>query len=132
VCFVVLYSSQDHLRIGTHDLDHPIFCRCKKHRHYQIVDNNLYKASISGPLLRCLNKADGKELIFDVYAGVCRGHIGYRASLWRSHWLSSIGRQNPPTRFLLANNDDDTTKLVAMCEGSQIFSHCSKAPAQPL
>jgi hypothetical protein len=26
---------------------------------YQIVDNNLYKASISGPLLRCLRKAKG-------------------------------------------------------------------------
>jgi hypothetical protein len=23
---------QDHLRIGTHDLDHPISCQCKKHR----------------------------------------------------------------------------------------------------
>jgi hypothetical protein len=30
VCFVVLHSSQDHLGIGTRDLDHPISCRCKK------------------------------------------------------------------------------------------------------
>jgi hypothetical protein len=33
VCFVVLHSSQDHLRLGTHDLDHPISCQSKKHRH---------------------------------------------------------------------------------------------------
>jgi hypothetical protein len=32
VCFVVLHSSQDHLRVRTHDLDHPISCQCKKHR----------------------------------------------------------------------------------------------------
>jgi hypothetical protein len=30
VCFVVLHSSKDHLRTGTHNLDHPISCRCKK------------------------------------------------------------------------------------------------------
>jgi hypothetical protein len=30
MCFVVLHSSQDHLRIGTCDLDHPISCWCKK------------------------------------------------------------------------------------------------------
>jgi hypothetical protein len=29
VCFIV-HSSQDHLRTGTRDLDHPISCRCKK------------------------------------------------------------------------------------------------------
>jgi hypothetical protein len=26
----VLHSLQDHLRIGMHDLDHPIVCQCKK------------------------------------------------------------------------------------------------------
>jgi hypothetical protein len=32
VCFVVLHISQDHLKIGTCNLDHPISCRCKKYR----------------------------------------------------------------------------------------------------
>jgi hypothetical protein len=32
VCFVVFHSLQDHLRIGTRDLDQPISCRCKKYR----------------------------------------------------------------------------------------------------
>jgi hypothetical protein len=30
VCFLVLHSSQDHLRIGTCDFDHPISCWCQK------------------------------------------------------------------------------------------------------
>jgi hypothetical protein len=34
----VLCSSQDHLRIETHDLDYPIVCQCKKHRH-KVLDN---------------------------------------------------------------------------------------------
>jgi hypothetical protein len=28
----VLHYSQDHLRTVTRDLDHPVFCRCRKHR----------------------------------------------------------------------------------------------------
>jgi hypothetical protein len=32
VCFVVLHNLEDHLRIGTRDLDHPTSCWCKKHR----------------------------------------------------------------------------------------------------
>jgi hypothetical protein len=46
---------------------------------YQIVDNNLYKASISGPLLRCLRKAKGQEILSEVHIGFCGGHIGARA-----------------------------------------------------
>jgi hypothetical protein len=32
VCLFDLHSSQDHLRTGTGNLDHPISCRCKKYR----------------------------------------------------------------------------------------------------
>jgi hypothetical protein len=32
VCFVVLQSSQDHVRTGIHNLGHSISYRCKKHR----------------------------------------------------------------------------------------------------
>jgi hypothetical protein len=45
-------------------------------RDYQIVDNNLYKASVSGPLLRCLKKAEGQKLLSEVHEGICGGHIG--------------------------------------------------------
>jgi hypothetical protein len=32
-------------------------------RAYQIVDNDLYKTSISGPLLHYVNKAEGQEIL---------------------------------------------------------------------
>jgi hypothetical protein len=48
-------------------------------RAYQIVDNDLYKTSISGPLLHCVSKAEGQELLLEIYAGVGGGHIGARA-----------------------------------------------------
>jgi hypothetical protein len=47
-------------------------------RAYQIIGNNLYKASISGPLLRCLSKGEGQEILSEVHAEICNGHIGAR------------------------------------------------------
>jgi hypothetical protein len=48
-------------------------------RSYQIVDNDLYKISISGPLLRCVSKDEGQRILLEIHAGVCGGHIGARA-----------------------------------------------------
>jgi hypothetical protein len=39
----------------------------------------MYKTSITGPLLHCLSKAKGQELLLEIYAGVCGGHIDARA-----------------------------------------------------
>jgi hypothetical protein len=90
-------------------------------RDYQIVGNKLYKTSISGPLLRCLNKVEGQEILWEIHVGICRAHIGARALAvnvlqQRFYWLAMI---------------DDAAKLVSTCEGCQKFSHRSKAPAQP-
>jgi hypothetical protein len=44
-------------------------------RSYQIVDNDLYKTSISRPLLRCVSKAKGQEILSEIHVGACGGHI---------------------------------------------------------
>jgi hypothetical protein len=48
-------------------------------RAYQIVDNHLYKTSILGPLLWCVSKAEGQEILLEIHAGICRGLIGARS-----------------------------------------------------
>jgi hypothetical protein len=48
-------------------------------RPYQIVNNELYKTSLSGPLLWCVSKAKGQEILSEIHAGTCGGHIGARA-----------------------------------------------------
>jgi hypothetical protein len=72
MCFVDLHGSQDHLGIGTHDLDHPISCWYKKHRHiYEalIMLSSINKkgeiASASRPTCGfwCLNDKTIKELM---------------------------------------------------------------------
>jgi hypothetical protein len=39
-------------------------------RAYPIVDNDLYKTSVSGPLLWCAIKAEGQELLLEIHAGI--------------------------------------------------------------
>jgi hypothetical protein len=46
---------------------------------YQIVDIDLYKISVSGPLLRCVSKDEGRQILSEIHAGVCGGHIGAKA-----------------------------------------------------
>jgi hypothetical protein len=46
---------------------------------YQIVGDELYKTSVTGPLFHCLSRDKGKELLTQTHSGVCRGHIGARA-----------------------------------------------------
>jgi hypothetical protein len=55
-------------------------------RAYQIVDNELYKISVSAPLLRCVSKEEGHQILSEVHAGVCRGHIGDRVLAAKVLW----------------------------------------------
>jgi ornithine carbamoyltransferase len=45
-------------------------------KDYQIVGNELYKTSISGPLLHCISKIEGQEILQEVHARICGGCIG--------------------------------------------------------
>jgi hypothetical protein len=84
---------------------------------YQIVDNDLYKISASGPLFRCVSK-EGQQLLSEVHAGVCRGHIGAR------DLATMVLRQG----FYWPAMIDNAAKLVSTCEAYQRFSHKTKAP----
>jgi hypothetical protein len=48
-------------------------------KSYQIVNNDLYKTSVSDHLLRCVSKAEGQEILSEIHAGICGCHIGPRA-----------------------------------------------------
>jgi hypothetical protein len=89
---------------------------------YQIVDNDLYKISVSSPLLRCVSREEGWQILSVVHARVCGAHIGARALaakvLWQSfYWLAMI---------------DDAAKLVSTCEACQRFSRKTKVLEQPV
>jgi hypothetical protein len=90
-------------------------------KDYQIVDNELYKASISGRLLQCMSKTEGQEILQEVHVGICGGHIGARglaAKVLRQgfYWLAMI---------------NDVAKLVPTCKACPKFSHRCRAPMHP-
>jgi hypothetical protein len=76
---------------------------------------------VSGLVLRCISKTESQEILQEVHAGSCRGHIGAHTLaakvLWQGfYWLAMI---------------DDVAELVKTCEAYKKFSHRCKAPAQP-
>jgi hypothetical protein len=87
---------------------------------YQIVDNDLYKTSVSGPLLRCINKEEGQQILSELHPRVCGGHIGARAL------AAKVLQQG----FYWPMMIDDVAKLVSTCESCQRFSRKAKAPTQ--
>jgi hypothetical protein len=90
-------------------------------KNYQIINNELYRSSMSGPLLRCISKIEGKEILQEVHGGICGGHISARML------ATKILRQG----FYWPAMNDEAPKLVATCEACQKFSHHCRAPAQP-
>jgi hypothetical protein len=88
---------------------------------YQIVNNNLHKASVFGPLMRCLSKAEGQDILLEVHVGICEGHIGARAL------AAKVLQQG----FYWPTMIDDAAKLASTHKACQKFSHQSKCPTQP-
>jgi hypothetical protein len=87
---------------------------------YLIVNNDLYKISTSGPLLRCVSKDEGQRILSEIHVGVCTHHIDARAL------AAKVLRQG----FYWAIVIDDAAKLVSTYGACQKFSHKTKAPAQ--
>jgi sulfur relay (sulfurtransferase) DsrC/TusE family protein len=46
---------------------------------YQIINNKLYKTFVTGPILHCISKAEGQEILSKIQVGTCGGHRGARA-----------------------------------------------------
>jgi ribonuclease HI len=50
-------------------------------RSYVIIEGELYKHGVCSPLLKCLSRTEGLELMKEIHAGLCGSHIGSRALL---------------------------------------------------
>jgi hypothetical protein len=62
-------------------------------RPYMIIEGELYKQGVCSPLLKCLSRAKGQELMKETHAGVCRAHIGFMSLLGRVSDKDFIGRR---------------------------------------
>jgi hypothetical protein len=52
-------------------------------RPYVIIEGKLYKHGVCSPLLKCLSRAEGQELMKEIHVESCGAHIGSRPLLWK-------------------------------------------------
>jgi hypothetical protein len=78
-------------------------------RPYMIIEGELLKQGVCSPLLKCLSRAEGQEIMKEIHTGVCRAHIG--------SWplLGKVFRQG----FYWPKAASDAADLVQKCENCQ-------------
>jgi ribonuclease HI len=87
-------------------------------RPYVIIEGELYKHGVCSPLLKCLSRAEGLELMKETCAGLCGAHIGSRPL------LGKVFRQG----FYWQKAASDAADLVQKCENRQ---RCARDQKQP-
>jgi hypothetical protein len=88
-------------------------------RPYVIIEGELYKRGVCSPLLKCLSRAEGIELMKEIHAGLCGSHIGSRPL------LGKVFRQG----FYWPKAALDAAELVQKCEGCQKCARDQKQPS---
>jgi hypothetical protein len=88
-------------------------------RPYVIIEGELYKHGVCSPLLKCLSRAKGIELMKEIHAGLCGSHIGSRPLLGK---VFSQGFYWPKVAL-------DAAELVQKCENCQKCARDQKQPS---
>jgi ribonuclease HI len=88
-------------------------------RTYVIIEGKLYKHGVCSPLLKCLSRTEGIELMKEIHAGLCGSHIGPRPL------LGKVFRQG----FYWSKAASDAADLVQKCENCQKFARDQKQPS---
>jgi ribonuclease HI len=88
-------------------------------RPYVIIEGELYKHGVCSPLLKCLSRTEGIELMKEIHAGPCGSHIGSRPL------LGKVFRQG----FYWSKAASDEAELVQKCENCQKCARDQKQPS---
>ena len=48
-------------------------------RNYRIISKELYHGGVCAPLLKCISREEGKQVLEEIHAGMCSSHIATRA-----------------------------------------------------
>jgi hypothetical protein len=83
-----------------------------------IIEGDLYKHGVCSPLLKCLSRTEGQELMKEIHASLCGSHIGSRPL------LGKVFRQG----FNWPKAATDAADLVQKCENCQ---RCARDQKQP-
>jgi hypothetical protein len=87
-------------------------------RPYVVIEGELYKHGVCSPLLKCLSRTEGIELMKEIHAGLCGSHIGSRPL------LGNVFRQG----FYWPKVASNAADVVQKCKNCQ---KCAKDQKQP-
>jgi ribonuclease HI len=88
-------------------------------RPYVVIEGELYKHGVCSPLLKCLSRTEGIELMKEIHAGLYGSHIGPRPL------LGKVLRQG----FYWLKEALDAADLVQKCENCQKCARDQKQPS---
>jgi hypothetical protein len=71
-----------------------------------IIEGELFKQGVCSPLLKCLSRAEGQELMKEIHSRICGAHIGSRPLFVK------VFRQE----FYWSKAASDAADLVQKCE----------------
>jgi hypothetical protein len=89
-----------------------------KTRPYVIIEGELYKQGVCSPLVKCLSRTKGRELMKEIHTGLCGAHIGSRPL------LGKVFRQG----FYWPKAALDAVDLVQKCENCHKCARDKKSP----
>jgi ribonuclease HI/transposase InsO family protein len=93
--------------------------RCKS---FTIINNELYKRSVSGVFQRCVTTAEGRNILRDIHAGDCGHHAGARSIVAKAFRHG----------FYWPTAHEDAIALVRSCAGCQKHASQSHMPGSAL
>lgn len=106
---------------GTYEPDnkHQLQRMNSKAKQYSIIGSELYRKGIVDPMLKCISRQQGIDLLAEIHSGSCGAHrgaheIAHRAMRHGFYWPTAA---------------EDAKQLVKTCEGCQLFAKKQKAPS---
>jgi hypothetical protein len=82
-----------------------------KTRPYTLIEGELYKEGVCSPLLKCVSRDKGQELIRETHSGLCGSHIGPKALLGKKFVKVFTGQKQLQTQQSLCRSVT-TAKVV--------------------
>lgn len=89
---------------------------------FTVIKNTLYRHSLAGPYLRCLEESEAHEVLRDIHEGDCGNHTGGRAL------FSKILR----TGYYWPTMKKDSVDYALKCDACQRHANILHQPAEPL
>jgi hypothetical protein len=89
---------------------------------YTLLDDDPYRRTIDGVLLKCLGEEQAKVTVREVHDGICGAH----QSAYKMNWLLRRAGLYGPTMM------DDCVKYQKCCKACQRFGNIQLAPASAM